>query len=270
MARIENIIISKTNEDKYVLKSSDVNFTILDVNYLYGDANGNGTVDVVDAVATINYILNIPTDTFVFDAADLNGDGEVDVFDVTKLISVILSNTAGARSRATSIEEPNLEYIHMSAEGNSVWMGVDYAERFTAFQFNVVVSEGIGMTGVDLAGATNHQLLFTQSGENTYTVLGLSMNNELLPIINERQIKISLSDNSIGEVRVENVMYVTPSEKTVYFYDGTQSVITDISSVNEIQHDKGVYDLYGRKVKCDGSLLRRGFYVINGKKEVIK
>jgi len=270
LARIENIIISRTNEDKYVLKSCDVTLTILGVDYLYGDANGDGTVDVVDVVAIINYILNNPTDTFVFDAADLNDDGEVDVFDVTKLIGIILSNNNMAMSRAASIADPYLESIHMSSEGNSVWMGVDNADRFTAFQFSVVVPESVEITDVDLAGATNYQIVFAKAGEDTYTVIGLSMNNELLPMSNDRLIKISLSDNSIGEVCVDNVKFVTPNEETVYFNGNTSSVITGISNVNGVQSNKDAYDLYGRKVKYDRSQLKHGIYIINGKKEEIK
>ena len=268
LARIENIIISRTNEDKYVLKSCDVTLTILGVDYLYGDANGDGTVDVVDVVAIINYILNNPTDTFVFDAADLNGDGEVDVFDVTKLIEVILSNTTSAR--AAIVEDSTLESIHMSTEGNSILLGVDNAERFTAFQFDVEVSDGMEITGVDMAGTSNHQLMFAKSGENTYTVLGLSLNNEPLSVRNDRLINVHLSGKSSGEVCVSDIQFVTTNEETVRFIGGTSSVITGILNVNSVQSNKDTYDLYGRKVQYDRNQLKHGVYIINGKKEVIK
>ena len=238
--------------------------------FILGDVNDDGIVDVSDAVVTINVIHKVTTNPDLDVACDINFDGEVDVFDVTKLIGIILSNNNMAMSRAAIIEEPYLESIHMTSEGNSVWLGVDNAERFTAFQFNVVVPEGIEMTDVDLAGATNHQVVFAKAGENMYTVIGLSMNNESLPMINDRLIKLSLSDNSIGEVRVENVKFVTPNEETVYFNGDSSSVVTGISNVNAAQGNKNAYDLYGRKVKYDRSQLKHGVYIINGKKEVIK
>ena len=55
-----------------------------------GDANGDGTVNVFDVTAMVNYILGSPTDGFVFEAADVNGDGIVNVFDVTKVVNIIL------------------------------------------------------------------------------------------------------------------------------------------------------------------------------------
>ena len=64
-----------------------------------GDANGDGTVNVFDVTAMVNYILGSPTDGFVFEAADVNGDGIVNVFDVTKVVNIILGVDAGAKIR---------------------------------------------------------------------------------------------------------------------------------------------------------------------------
>ncbi len=57
---------------------------------LAGDANGDGTVNVFDVTAMVNYILGSPNDGFVFAAADVNNDGIVNVFDVTKVVNIIL------------------------------------------------------------------------------------------------------------------------------------------------------------------------------------
>lgn len=64
-----------------------------------GDANGDGSVNVFDVTATVNYILGSPNDGFDFEAADVNGDGTVNVFDVTKIVNIILGVDAGAKKR---------------------------------------------------------------------------------------------------------------------------------------------------------------------------
>lgn len=64
-----------------------------------GDANGDGSVNVFDVTATVNYILGSPNDGFDFEAADVNGDGTVNVFDVTKMVNIILGVDAGAKKR---------------------------------------------------------------------------------------------------------------------------------------------------------------------------
>jgi alpha-amylase len=58
---------------------------------LKGDANGDGTVDVADVVAIVNYILEKPGETFNAAAADVNGDGNIDVGDVVSTVNIILS-----------------------------------------------------------------------------------------------------------------------------------------------------------------------------------
>ena len=64
-----------------------------------GDANGDGSVNVFDVTAMVNYILGSPNAGFDFGAADANGDGSVNVFDVTKVVNIILGVDAGAKRR---------------------------------------------------------------------------------------------------------------------------------------------------------------------------
>ena len=59
---------------------------------LPGDANGDGSVNVKDVVAVIDYILeNAPT-PFNFSNGDVNGDNAIDVKDVVGIIDIILEN----------------------------------------------------------------------------------------------------------------------------------------------------------------------------------
>lgn len=57
---------------------------------LPGDANGDGTVDIADAVAVANYIIGQPPASFVKSAADVNNDGNVTISDATRIVKMIL------------------------------------------------------------------------------------------------------------------------------------------------------------------------------------
>ena len=60
---------------------------------IVGDVNNDGTVDVADVTALINYILgDKETVTINTEAADVNHDDTIDVSDVTALINQILGN----------------------------------------------------------------------------------------------------------------------------------------------------------------------------------
>ena len=56
-----------------------------------GDVNDDGVVNVTDIVATVNYIMEKPSDGFNKDAADLNGDGEINVTDIVKMVTIIMA-----------------------------------------------------------------------------------------------------------------------------------------------------------------------------------
>jgi len=55
-----------------------------------GDVNGDGSVDVTDVVAMVNYIIGFVPAPFESGCADFNGDERIDVLDVIACICVIL------------------------------------------------------------------------------------------------------------------------------------------------------------------------------------
>ncbi|MBR6491256.1 MAG: dockerin type I repeat-containing protein, partial [Bacteroidales bacterium] len=56
-----------------------------------GDANGDGTVNALDIVITVNYIFGATSIEFVFENADINGDGVVNALDLVVIINLIFS-----------------------------------------------------------------------------------------------------------------------------------------------------------------------------------
>jgi glycosidase len=59
--------------------------------WLVGDVNGDGEVNIGDVTRIIDIILGEAVDNDIFARADVNGDGEVNIGDVTHLIDLILS-----------------------------------------------------------------------------------------------------------------------------------------------------------------------------------
>ena len=59
---------------------------------LLGDVNGDGLVNITDAVALTNHVLGNTPEVFYEDAADINEDSEINITDVTALINLILNN----------------------------------------------------------------------------------------------------------------------------------------------------------------------------------
>lgn len=80
-------VITAVSADLKTQVAYEINIKKPTAPVLKGDINGDGVLDVADASALIDMVLNSGTCTEI---ADINGDGVLDVADVTELITLIL------------------------------------------------------------------------------------------------------------------------------------------------------------------------------------
>lgn len=59
-------------------------------NILYGDANDDGVINVLDIIVIINYVMGGNPDPFNFEAADVNNDSNINVLDIIFETNVIM------------------------------------------------------------------------------------------------------------------------------------------------------------------------------------
>ena len=71
-----------------------------------GDVNSDGTVDISDVLATVDYILGKPVDKFDKNKADLNNDSSIDISDVLLMVDIILGKPI------TDPQNPSLPVDH--------------------------------------------------------------------------------------------------------------------------------------------------------------
>ena len=130
-----------------------------------GDANGDGDFDLVDVVAMINHILGKPSSRFIPEAADMNDNGEVEIFDVMKAVNLVLNSNITARSKTRATKDTEEKAI-VTATSDGILLGINDPARFTAFQFDVEVADGIELTDARLtANTSNHTLRFVKNGQ---------------------------------------------------------------------------------------------------------
>ena len=94
--------------------------------HLYGDVNGDGSVNAADVTALYSYILN-GTDTFIA-TSDVNGDKSINAADVTAVYNIILGNSNAAQETPAQVSNkpsnkrvkvgpvPSSDYIVASAD----------------------------------------------------------------------------------------------------------------------------------------------------------
>jgi hypothetical protein len=237
--------------------------------FIDGDVTINGSVDVQDATIVVNYILGKENNAeYNYYLADINNDDEVDVFDVTAILNIILSNGGNpASARSLARQNEAWEPICLTADGNELLFGINNPERFTSFQFDVEVPQSVDLLDVEWNSNTNHLLQFAKNGDNHYTVVALSLASTPLPDFNDALLRLHLSER--GEVRVDNVLFVTPDGKTVRFNGATTSMSTGIKGTSNTM-DEQIFDISGRRLNTKREHLGKGVYIINNKKVVIK
>jgi hypothetical protein len=245
------------------------------ISQMKGDASGDGTIDITDVIAIINYILGTPSSTFAENLADMNGDGVVDIFDAMLLLNYIINNTptttSGARRMYGGVTNEPTEQIMLAAEQEIIYIGLDQPERFTAFQFDLTLPAGTELSDVRLVSDANtHRLMFAHHGEKTYRVIGYSLKNELLPSAGDKLIELQLSDAAEGNVSVNNILFVTPNEQKVWMAAKNISSATQIDGVEMDTEAKDIYNLNGQKLDNSRKQLDKGVYIINHKKVIIK
>ena len=65
----------------------------LKTDYMRGDVNGDGDVDIADATALINYLLDEDSTGINLENADCDLEGSIDIADATALINYLLDDT---------------------------------------------------------------------------------------------------------------------------------------------------------------------------------
>ena len=102
--KIENPLIVYSDATKPTVMPTQTTITIED--YMKGDVDGDGVVDLADAVLVINHYVGKPVNKFVTKAADVDGDGVVDLADAVRIINFYVGKV---QSLAPSLDFDGLD-----------------------------------------------------------------------------------------------------------------------------------------------------------------
>ena len=89
-----------------------------------GDSNGDFTVNVMDLVQNVDYILGNNPSPFIFVAADVNNDAAINVLDIVGTVEIILNPSSG---RTVTNTQNSINYYSNNPVGDAVfnWEGND-------------------------------------------------------------------------------------------------------------------------------------------------
>ena len=235
-----------------------------------GDSNNDGAVSVADITEMVDYVLNRPSDKFIFDVSDLNKDGEIDVTDISLSVPLVMDSD---NLRRKSIPQENDDYISVNKNGKDyVSISLKNTSGYIASQFDIVTSLGQVVENVKLnkGRCNNHQLSWEKIDEDRYRVVIFSLGNGSYNGGIGDLVTVE-SNNGVGNVKLENIEFVT-IDRDVCTFGNNKNESTNIYKVDH----SSSFDIHS----IDGVLLRKnatttkglskGVYIINGKKVIVK
>ena len=177
--------------DLYIAAAQWQDFHVLR-NYVLGDVNCDGLINVNDVTTLIDYILGNNPSPINLDVADLDNNGIYNTDDVSLLIDYLLgegtlgtirkvkgkqrSSSYDLTTDALRIDATNL------AAGDTKTLSVllsDIEHNYRALQCYITLPEGLTVTGITVGNrATNHSVAYHQNDDGTIFLLCYAAGNQ--------------------------------------------------------------------------------------------
>lgn len=203
-----------------------------------GDSNDDDEVNVVDAVNTVNYILNKVVSTFEFEAADVNKDNHISVSDVTGTTAIILQQPLQAKegiamAKGMNVSDKNENYIVYSQPSkNAIDVALDVNSNYTAMQADIAMTGNVDDVNLKLddAIASTHLLTSSKLNAHTLRVVVYSLSNSTF--MDGRAIFTLTSKKGVNpaDVQFENAV-ASDAEAKGYGLDAHFDQATSIAGV---------------------------------------
>ncbi len=262
-ATLKNIIFSDENEQKLTFVDSSFNISV--INYTPGDANGDGSLDVMDVVKMVSHIMGRNPSNFNQIAADIDGNGKVNVMDLVNLINLIMSTPQQTFAIAPHAQSGSMELSRNGDE--AITVSIPFADRHVAAQFVVSLTDGAMLQEVMADKA--HQSKFTRMSDGRYKVMVFSGSNAAFN--SNSPIRLQLSGN--GDVKIEDALFIDTDEEAVIF----ESAALNTTGINAVgttfAQPVDIYTVGGKLLKSGVTStqgLAKGVYVVNNQKLIVK
>ena len=240
--------------------------------FIEGDVNMDGETDVVDVVDIARFVVGTPAETFVKVLADINSDGGVDIGDAVTLVNDIAGdqNFARAYNMPKNVAEGSDE-LTLTESSNGLSLCLANQRDYTAFQFDLYVPEETDVMQMQLnkERKQKHQLLYNKVEDGHWRVVALSTSNRTFAGNDGELLNLTLND-VVGNVTVRDIIFFDTMGNSHPFSDISLATTTktDLATSNPQRKEESVYTLDGRRI--NGKPSKKGIYIINGKKFIMK
>ena len=261
--------------------NEDITF-IAEEEYVNGDANASGVVNVTDITSVVGYIFGNTPSAFDYKAADVNSSGTINVADVSGIVNIIYgTGTASSVNQVAVRRIQSIDADHVSintltaAPGDEIELQVGITSpqtEFSSYEMDLIMPEGIEVVESDLSLERTDKRNFRGAyvGEK-YKLMSYSMDNEPFKgtsgTVAVARLKVNEDmPSGVYKIKVRNTILSNQGEEII-LPDCTSTItIGEETGIDEIMsQDKDIelYDLTGRRIDSAEGL--SGMYIISTK-----
>ena len=247
---LRNVILSDVNAQTYY--APDLNIPVIIQDFIKGDVNTDGTVNVSDYVVTANYILELNPQPFVFAAADIDENETINVSDLVGVANIVL-NFLGAHihyAPATSYDGLSIMDFaincNITASGRYlVTLDLNNSNAITAFQMDVTLPMGMKMVNANLSdrATSSHSLELVELSNGTYRLLGSSIMSKAFVGNEGALLTLEIEGTALENAIIDGIMLAEPNT-ALHKHDAIM-LSFDTSSVHEMYSEVRIYTQNG-------------------------
>lgn len=228
-----------------------------DDNFLLGDVNDDGIVNIADVTALIDYLLGSGNDINLKNS-DVNQDETINIADVTALIDMLLGSSKKmllhqiGEQLSAKLPKTN-DYLSMSGlmlrpgQTATVDVALNNDNDYVAMQCELVLPQGVKLVrveGIDRGNSHTNYNIQHEAETNVYTLINvsMSMNNYSGHEGNMMRLTVAADqtfDGGVAELRLANVTLITEDHALVLASDAVAD-INNGSGINQITAPKEV------------------------------
>ena len=245
----------------------DTSFTVTVQNAAKGDVNHDGSVDISDVLATVDYVLGRRPVSFFKDDADINGDDEINISDVLCIVDIILgyrTYNAPANARLSTLDN-----LSLMRKDNTYTLCLDNHEPYAGFQMLLSLPEGCTLRDARLVSdrSDGHRLGVRDHGDGTYTLIAYSPDGRQLRDNGTPLLRLTVSDtHSSEDIQMSGVLFSTPLWETVVLPDVNGMITSIMDFATDKNYTAPAYNMQGQRVSSN----YRGIIIKNGEKRLVK
>lgn len=226
-----------------------------------GDSNGNGEINIADAINIANYVVGKNVKTFVLSASDVNEDGSITISDASATVSIVLDQPAAVsaggigNSSKETIEFPEAlavdNYSINSLDNQNLSVAFERSCDYVAIQADITVPAGMMLDDIRPSSGVeaSHSFISRRIDENTIRFVIFSFDNKPINLVDNKLLELSVvaDEECSGDIRISNVIASDA--------DAHEFILSSKGGHNSI--GSGIKDTVGKEeiIKCvNGSI----------------